>query len=213
MKRRILLGIASAVISLTSLTPVLAQNTDEARVVDSDAILKALTNVPKAIVLDANGRQVPPRDPSIDLQVQFDFNSATLRPNGRRQLDELAKALNNKMLIQSGFELGGHTDRVGDAQYNIRLSTDRANAVKAYLMGNHNVAAGRLQTAGFGFSRLADANRPTAAVNRRVEVRRILVLSPSNNAQPQSMSPSTAPTMQNNPTGNSGGRLVPTPKQ
>jgi hypothetical protein len=65
----------------------------------------------------------------------------------------------------------------------------------------------------FGLSRLADANRPTAAVNRRVEVRRILVLSPSNNAQPQSMFPSTAPTMQNNSTGTIGGRLVPTPKQ
>lgn len=175
-------------------------------VVGAPKILEALN--PKDVVLDnpgAAGSSRPPRrDPAISLQVQFGFDSAELMPQGRRQLDELALALNDKALAVSGFELGGHTDKVGDAAYNVRLSMDRANAVRAYLIDMHGIAAQRLQAIGFGYARLADPSRPTAAVNRRVEVRRVSGMRPA----PAANRPANAPTPATSPSD----RLVPTPR-
>lgn len=159
----------------------------DAPVVAAPKILDALGA--KDIVLDQPGR--PARRYAIDLQVQFGFDSAQLEPQGQRQLDQLALALNDKSLELSQFELAGHTDRVGTAQYNINLSRDRAEAVKAYLAEVHGVPAARLRAIGYGFARLADPANPASALNRRVEVRRIAASAP---ARPES------------------GRLVPTPR-
>jgi outer membrane protein OmpA-like peptidoglycan-associated protein len=70
-------------------------------------------------------------------------------------------------------EIGGHTDNVGKHAYNVKLSGERAAAVKAWLVA-HGVQAGRLRTAGYGDSRplvpnTTDENR---AKNRRVELKR-----------------------------------------
>ncbi len=162
---------------------VIAQTDTEAPIVKSAKIIEALES--KDIVLDGPGQSAPAqrrpqRDPSISLQVQFGFNSAELTPHGQRQLDELAGALSSRALLAAGFELIGHTDQVGDADYNLRLSLDRANAVMQYLQLTRGVAPARLQAIGLGFSRLADRAHPTAPINRRVEVRRIL--NPSGNA-------------------------------
>lgn len=154
-----------------------AQTDAEAPIVKSVKIIEALES--KDIVLDRPGQSAPSqrrpqRDPSISLQVQFGFNSAELTSHGQRQLDELAGALSSKALVSDGFELIGHTDQVGDANYNLRLSLDRANAVKQYLQLAHGIDPARLQAIGLGFSRLADKAHPTAPINRRVEVRRIM---------------------------------------
>ncbi|MFN7695322.1 MAG: OmpA family protein [Burkholderiales bacterium] len=160
-------------------------------VTKSTQILDALA--PKDIVLDTAGRPTRPRaDPRINLTVQFSFDSAELLPQGKRQLDELAMALGDARLQGAGFELAGHTDRVGDAAYNLRLSLERAQAVRNYLMDAHGLAPQRLQATGYGFERLLMPNQPQAAANRRVEVRRLL-----NAAAPEQPSPA---------------RLVPTPK-
>ena len=98
-----------------------------------------------------------------------------LTPHGQRQIDELAQALASKSLSSVGFELIGHTDQVGDAQYNLRLSLERANAIRDYLQLTHGIAPERLQAIGLGFSRLADKAHPRAPINRRVEVRRVVV--------------------------------------
>lgn len=168
--------------------PAAAQEPD-APVVGAPQIIDALTS--KDIVLDGAGKppragSAPTHDPFINLQVQFTFDSAQLLPQGKRQLDELAMALNNKALVSAGFVLAGHTDRVGDADYNLRLSHARAEAVRDYLAEAHGVAQQRLQTIGYGFSRLLDAAHPTAAINRRVEVRRVAVVSlgPTRPARP-----------------------------
>ena len=129
-----------------------------------------------------------------------------LRPLGRRQLDELALALRHKSMVESGFELAGHTDRVGTAEYNLQLSADRASAVRAYLAATHGIAEHRLQTVGYGFSRLADPGHPAAAINRRVEVRRSLVAQP---AGPGAAAPAPRGPA---PTGKLGGRLGRTPR-
>ncbi len=161
---------------LLGVTATWAQDDDAPEpIVSAPKIIEALT-APKDIVPDRPGAMSRPRpsarrDAAIDLYVQFTFGSADLMPHGKRQLDELAMALNDRSLNAFGFLLGGHTDRVGDANYNIRLSLLRANAVKAYLAEVHGMPLSRLQTVGYGFSRLLNPAHPTAAINRRVEVR------------------------------------------
>ncbi len=159
---------------------------------------KIIQSLSKDITLDRPGHAARARTPSVDLRVQFAFNSAELLPAGRRQLDELAMALASKALATWGFELAGHTDRVGSAEYNLRLSLDRANAVKQYLVVTHGLNGHRLLPIGLGASRLADPAHPEAAINRRVEVRRVaLNPTPTADHEPHRVTPS--------------GRLVTTP--
>lgn len=197
MQRRSLVRFAAAcALGSVLAMPMLAAaqaNEPEAPVVSAPKILDAL--IQKDIVLDRPGQTGRPRGAVIDLQVQFAFDSAELLGQGKRQLDQLAMALNNKALMASGFQLAGHTDRVGDAEYNLRLSLARADAVKTYLAEAHGISPARLQTIGYGFARLVDPAHPAAAINRRVEVRRVGMLA----APPAAVVP--AP----------GGRLVPTP--
>jgi len=156
----------------------LAAVAQEAPVVKSFKILEALTS--KDIVVDrsdspgsANNPARSNRSMAIDLQVQFAFNSADLQPQGRQQLDELAMALSDQTVLADGFEVIGHTDRVGSADYNVQLSMERAVAVKNYLVTMHGLSPVRLKTAGMGYTQLADPSNPSGAINRRVEIRRL----------------------------------------
>jgi outer membrane protein OmpA-like peptidoglycan-associated protein len=196
--------LGASVLALAMAGTALAQADDNAAVVGAPKIIEALS---KDVVIDrpVNGATPSPRrDPTISLQVQFAFGSAELLPQGRRQLDQLGLALSDRALASAAFELAGHTDAVGDAESNLRLSIERANSVKLYLAQAHGLSAQRLQTIGFGFSRLANPANPTAAINRRVEVRRLRnggVVAPS---PVPVVTPGTSPAL--------GGRLVPTPK-
>jgi outer membrane protein OmpA-like peptidoglycan-associated protein len=85
-------------------------------------------------------------------------------------LEDVAKVLNRYDKTKLSIE--GHTDSVGDANYNRELSMQRANSVATYLQAT-NVAANRLQTLGMGESRPI-ANNDSAQgrqENRRVELR------------------------------------------
>jgi outer membrane protein OmpA-like peptidoglycan-associated protein len=160
-----------AVLPLASV-PLLSAHADEP-VVKAPKIIEALRA--KDIVVDRPGAPAQPFVPpaSIDLQVQFAFGSARLLPVGKRQLDELAMALSDRELLSASFELAGHTDAVGSHNDNLRLSMQRAEAVKSYLVQSHGIPTARLFPIGLGFTRLADPARPEAAINRRVEVRRL----------------------------------------
>lgn len=77
----------------------------------------------------------------------FDFDKAVLKPAGRASLDELAtKAARVNLEVILAV---GHTDRIGSAAYNQRLSERRANAVKAYLVGK-GIDSNRIYTEGKG---------------------------------------------------------------
>ena len=108
--------------------------------------------------------------PSISLDVEFEFDSATLTEGARRQVDELGAALASNTLGSYRFELDGHTDAVGTADYNQKLSERRSAAVKDYLVQHFKITPSRLATAGFGFRKLKNAEDPRAAENRRVEI-------------------------------------------
>jgi len=107
---------------------------------------------------------------SIDLQIAFALDSATLLPEARRQLDELAKALKSQGLAGQPFVLAGHTDASGRAEHNRSLSLARANEVRGYL-ARSGVSTARLSVAGYGADRPLSGHSPYDAANRRVEVR------------------------------------------
>jgi outer membrane protein OmpA-like peptidoglycan-associated protein len=70
------------------------------------------------------------------------------------------------------FTVFGHTDNVGGAAFNLKLSIERADVVKNYLVTN-GVAADRLTSNGFGDTQPVDSNKTSngRANNRRVEVK------------------------------------------
>lgn len=110
-----------------------------------------------------------PKAASISMQIQFDFNSDAISPSSETSVQNLAQAMKAPELAARRFTIIGHTDGVGSAQYNQRLSERRAASVKNYLMRN-GVPADRLGTAGRGKSELLNSTDPNAAENRRVEV-------------------------------------------
>ncbi len=79
----------------------------------------------------------------------FDFDKATLRPEGKAKLDELvskANAIKLEVIL-----VVGHTDRIGSAKYNQGLSERRAAAVKSYLVSK-GIEANRVYTEGKGLT-------------------------------------------------------------
>lgn len=103
--------------------------------------------------------------------VLFDFNKATLTPGAREKLAKLAGIL---MAYPGSYriEIEGHTDSIGSDEYNMKLSQDRADGVRYYLLqsGVHTdrVVAAR----GFGETRPVATNDTAAGrqMNRRVEL-------------------------------------------
>ena len=101
--------------------------------------------------------------------IQFDFNSAQVRPESQQALANLAQALLSAELQGSRFAVEGHTDAKGGADYNQKLSQQRALAVRDFLK-SRGVVESRLMAAGKGSSELANSSEPFAAENRRVRI-------------------------------------------
>ena len=127
--------------------------------------------VPSAVTVSDNPAELaqPAVRPSLSLLIQFDFNSARVRPESQQALANLSVALQSPELRNSTFALEGHTDAKGSADYNVRLSALRAQAVRDYLMGR-GVEQVRLQASGKGASELANVEQPFAPENRRVRI-------------------------------------------
>ena len=108
--------------------------------------------------------------PKISLQLRFGRNSAELSADAKSRLDTVAAALNAPELAETRVVVSGHTDVSGSFEYNVALSQRRAEAVKAYLVSAHDVAAGRLKAVGRGPNDLLDETHPASPVNRRVQL-------------------------------------------
>ena len=103
--------------------------------------------------------------------IQFDFNSARIKPESYRLLDEFGKALNNPRLASATVEVQGHTDDIGDIQFNFDLAEKRALAVVNYLVQKQHIAMERLAIRAFGENRPIASNSTEKGriTNRRVE--------------------------------------------
>ncbi len=110
-----------------------------------------------------------PARPSLSLLIQFDFNSARVRPESQQALANLSQALQSSELLESRFAIEGHTDAKGREDYNRKLSEQRAQAVSEFL-AKQGVVAARLAPVGKGASELANTGDPFAAENRRVRI-------------------------------------------
>jgi outer membrane protein OmpA-like peptidoglycan-associated protein len=108
--------------------------------------------------------------PKIDLEIQFEYNSASIGKASLPAVLELGKALSDPALQGSTFVLAGHTDAVGSDAYNQDLSERRAETIKRFLSDKFGIAGADLVTVGYGKTKLKDPGAPTAAINRRVQV-------------------------------------------
>ena len=115
---------------------------------------------------------------AIELRIEFERGTAILRLEATRRLDELAATLRDSALASERFLIAGHTDSTGSDAINVALSCERAKAVRNYFSERHGIEPARFQVEGFGSMKLLDTQRPTAAVNRRVEVHRLFTRSP-----------------------------------
>lgn len=104
----------------------------------------------------------------IHQQIFFEFNRAVIRAQSFHILDTVAQVLRDFPDIS--IEIQGHTDSRGNDAFNMRLSQQRADAVRTYLI-NQGVAAERLTSRGYGETMPIESNATNEgrAMNRRVE--------------------------------------------
>lgn len=88
--------------------------------------------------------------PVVVENIFYDFDKATLRPESKEALDELAQILRENPNVT--IEMASHTDRKGSEEYNIDLSSRRARSVIDYLIST-GIPEQRLQSQGYGKSR------------------------------------------------------------
>ena len=161
---------------------------------DSAQIATSLANVSNTAGLDLTAAQmrqavldnirnypgsIPPRPltfpqlanlAQFTVEINFDFNSAAIRPESYRNVGAIADALHNPILLGYGFLVIGHTDSVGGRAYNVGLSQRRAEAIVAALVNPFGVNPAILQPVGMGEEQLRDPAHPTSGVNRRVQL-------------------------------------------
>jgi len=102
--------------------------------------------------------------------INFDTAKSDIKPESEPAIDEIAKLLTNNPALK--VYIVGHTDMVGDAASNVRLSQARAQSVIGDLVSKHGIAAARLIAFGNGPYAPVASNKTDEgrAKNRRVEL-------------------------------------------
>jgi len=108
--------------------------------------------------------------PKIDLEIQFEYNSADISKNSVSAVQELGKALSDSSLKGSTFVVAGHTDAIGSESYNQDLSERRADTIKKYLTEKYGITGANLVSVGYGKTKPKDPSAPMDPTNRRVQV-------------------------------------------
>lgn len=144
-----------------SKTPVTLLEVIESRSMDTGMVTVDADAIGKGI--DADGHMAI-------YGVLFDTDSANIKSESAPILAEIAKLLDAR--TELNILVVGHTDNQGAFEYNISLSSRRANAVARYLAETHGIDAGRMRAEGVGFlAPVASNDTPGGrALNRRVEL-------------------------------------------
>jgi len=114
----------------------------------------AIAECDPGLVKSAAKPAAPAAGPSVETMMVhgdglFDFNKATIKPEGKKRLDEALARFKGMKLEK--VAITGHTDRLGSAKYNEKLSQKRADAVKDYLVA-HGVDKAKITAVGKGSS-------------------------------------------------------------
>ena len=130
-------------------------------------------SVPPATARPATKSPPKPRTASggLDMLIGFAMGSADLSPQGKAEARAFAQAMKAPALASMTFKVDGHTDAVGNRDYNLDLSKRRAQAVTAFLVAQ-GIDPARVDPQGYGFDRPRPGAAPRAAINRRVEFSR-----------------------------------------
>lgn len=109
------------------------------------------------------------KDGHVALYINFDTGKATMKPDSAPIIEQIASMMKSAQSLKLAVE--GHTDNVGDAKKNKKLSEERANAV-AQAITAKGIDKGRMTSAGFGAEKPVDDNKTESgrAKNRRVEL-------------------------------------------
>ncbi len=123
----------------------------------------------KGYVLDKDIYLTPISNGKTRLLIFFDFNKSGLHAESTPELDRLVNFMHKYKDIRISLE--GHTDDVGSNEYNDKLSLDRANTVKKFLVG-HGINEFRIHTKGYGKRKplVQGKDAKARAKNRRVEM-------------------------------------------
>ena len=153
---------------------------------DGDGVpdyLDKCSATPKGVAVDKDGcpmaTQVQPKATPMEkaiqekgrvtLKVLFDFNKAAVKNQYHDEIGNLAEVMKKHPELKVQIE--GHTDSVGDAKYNEKLSQRRADAIRKYLVEKFGIDGSRLTAKGYGESRpvASNATKDGREQNRRVE--------------------------------------------
>ena len=143
------------------------------KVVDKSFLQSVIVNHPELMTGDAikmeYSKEMTSTVSSKSYQIQFETGSAIILPSSYAELDEILKS----SVVAEGLKVGvyGHTDNVGTADKNQKLSLERANSVKNYLISK-GLKDNRIEVKGYGQSQpVADNNSASGkAKNRRVQI-------------------------------------------
>ncbi len=145
-------------------------------VIEPAAAPAAGAATPPATAPQAAPQAAPPAAPAaasegtgLSLAIPFQPNSAQLHPDSGATLGALVAALLSKELREQRFVIEGHTDASGSPAQNMRLSRERAEQVRLFLV-TLGVDGERLRAVGKGASEPANARDPRSPENRRVRV-------------------------------------------
>ena len=104
------------------------------------------------------------------MAIQFDFDSARIRPDSFKAVGLMADSLYHPYLQGYRFLIVGHTDAKGNREYNLKLSQRRADAIREALINPFGIKPARIEAVGLGEEQLLNRSNPEAAENRRVQL-------------------------------------------
>jgi outer membrane protein OmpA-like peptidoglycan-associated protein len=126
--------------------------------------------VPEGGGMSVKPASVSTKPASASVMITFETESSRLTADSKRILGNLAVALNSDQLARFRFNIEGHADARGTSERNLKLSQERAEAVREHLVSKLQIDPARLIALGKGDTEQLNKENPAAAENRRVRI-------------------------------------------
>jgi len=140
------------------------------RFIDDIELDTALIKKPERKETEPPVLLIPKTDTLIIPDVLFKFDKSDLNPKFITRLDSFVNAIQSRAFTK--LLVTGHTDNFGKDEYNLKLSQERANTIKAFLLSKLMINADVIETKGYGESQPRSTNETAQGrqLNRRVEI-------------------------------------------